>query len=147
MDIAFVVHDGTYTIDFATRTIGSDSPKASDSSTTPSENGSATSLPATHEQRADYITDDIVNKIKTYREVHVYKFVAAGLTPTIVQQCPELPSRLWLELDIVPIVVKPSSGKHNTGNPSDPNYMMLDEEADSVVRKALGYVDCWLNHA
>jgi hypothetical protein len=49
-----------------------------------------------------------------------------------------LPSRLWLELDIVPLVLEPYSGTDNISTPGTPKYRLVDEEADSVVRKAIG---------
>ena len=138
LDVAFVVHDGTYSIDFATTSIGGSSNDSSQTSATTSEAGSGVTTPATAEQRAEFIAEDIITKIKEYRDKHYYKFVGAGLTKKAVQTCPQLPSRLWLELDIVPLVLEPTSGRHNTGNPDAPNYMLVDEEADAVVRKALG---------
>ncbi|KAF1933785.1 glycosyltransferase family 4 protein [Didymella exigua CBS 183.55] len=117
MDVAFVIHDGTYSMDFETTTIGG---------------GSA-------QERAEYLADDIIAKITHYRDEHFYKFVGAGLTTKAVEVCPQLPTRLWLELDIVPLVLDPSSGKDNTGTPDEPMYNLVDEEADAVVRKALGY--------
>lgn len=138
IEAAFVIHDGTYTMDFATTSVGGDSNNSSDSSAATSENGSGASTPATAEQRADFFAEDIIGKIKRYRDEHYYKFVGAGLTTKVVKICPQLPVRLWLELDIVPLVLEPSSGKHNTGTPDAPQYMLVDEEADAVVRKALG---------
>ncbi|KAJ4332068.1 hypothetical protein N0V95_009748 [Ascochyta clinopodiicola] len=138
VEVAFVIHDGTYSIDFATTSIGGDSSNSSDTSAATSESGSGATTPATAEQRAEFFAEDVISKIKHYRDEHYYKFVGAGLTTKAVQTCPQLPARLWLELDIVPLVLEPSSGKHNTANPDAPNYMMVDEEADAVVRKALG---------
>ena len=125
-------------MDFATVSIGGDSSNSSDSSASSSEAGSGAATPATAEERADFFAEDIISKIKHYRDDHFYKFVGAGLTTKAVQTCPQLPARLWLELDIVPLVLEPSSGKHNTGTPDAPKYMLVDEEADAVVRKALG---------
>lgn len=138
LDVAFVIHDGTYSIDFATISIGGDSSNSSETSAATSEAGSGATTPATAEQRADLIAEDIINKIKDYRDKHFYKFVGAGLTTKAAKTCPQLSSRLWLELDIVPMVLEPSSGRHATGTPDAPRYMLVDEEADAVVRKALG---------
>lgn len=138
LEIAFVIHDGTYSIDFATTSIGGTSSNNSESSAASSDTASGTTTPATAEERADYFAEDIISKIKQYRDEHFYKFVGAGLTTKVVETCPQLPSRLWLELDIVPLVLEPSSGRHNTGNPDAPHYLLVDEEADAVVRKALG---------
>ncbi|KAJ4992985.1 glycosyl transferase group 1 [Stagonosporopsis vannaccii] len=139
IDIAFVVHDGTYSIDFATTNIGGNSSSNSESSAPTSESNSGAATPSTAEERADFFAEDIISKIKHYRDEHLYKFVGAGLTTKTVQICPQLPSRLWLELDIVPLVLEPTSNRHNTANPDAPTYILVDEEADAVVRKALGY--------
>jgi hypothetical protein len=126
-------------MDFATTTIGGSS-DSSDASAASSEANSGTATPATAEERAEYFAEDIISKIKHYRDEHFYKFVGAGLTTKAVKVCPHLPTRLWLELDVVPLVLEPTSGRHNTGTPNEPKYMMVDEEADAVVRKALGSV-------
>jgi hypothetical protein len=137
IDIAFVIHDGTYSIDFATVSIGAELSNSSEPSATTSEANSGTSTPATAEGRVDYFVEEIISKIKHYRDQHFYKFVGAGLTTKAAKTCPQLPTRLWLELDIVPLVLEPSSGRQNTGTPDAPKYMMVDVEADAVVRKAL----------
>ncbi|KAH6622016.1 putative trehalose synthase-like protein [Boeremia exigua] len=139
IEVAFVIHDGTYSIDFATTSIGGNSSNSSETSASNSDTNSGSVTPATSEERAEFFAEDIVSKVKHYRDEHFFKFVGAGLTTKAVQTCPQLPSRLWLELDIVPLVLEPSSGKHNTGNPDTPHYKTVDEEADAVVRKALGF--------
>jgi hypothetical protein len=138
IDIAFVIHDGTYSMDFATVSIGAESSSSSEPSAATSEANSGTTTPATAEERADYFVEEIIRRIKHYRDEHFYKFVGAGLTTKAAKTCPQLPTRLWLELDIVPLVLEPSSGSQNTGTPDAPKYMIVDEEADAVVRKALG---------
>ncbi|KAL1642495.1 hypothetical protein SLS61_009646 [Didymella pomorum] len=138
IDVAFVIHDGTYSMDFATTNIGGESSDSSDASAASSEANSGTATPATAEERAEYFAGDIINKIKHYREEHYYKFVGAGLTTKTVELCPQLPTRLWLELDVVPLVLEPSSGRHNVGTKNEPKDLSVDEQADAVVRKALG---------
>lgn len=138
IDIAFVIHDGTYSMDFATVSIGAELSSSSEPSAATSEANSGTTTPATAEERADCFSEEIISKIKRYRDEHFYKFIGAGVTTKAAKTCPQLPTRLWLELDIVPLVLEPSSGRKNTGTPDAPKYMIVDEEADAVVRKALG---------
>ena len=138
IEIALVIHDGTYSIDFATISIGAESDSSSEPSAATSAANSGTTTPATAEGRANYFVEEIISKIKHYGDEHFYKFVGAGLTTKTTKTCPRLPTRLWLELDIVPLVLEPSSGRQNTGIPDAPKYMIVDEEADAVVRKALG---------
>jgi hypothetical protein len=125
-------------MDFAIVSIGVKSSSSSKPSAATSEANSGTTTPATAEGRADHLVEEIISKIKQYRDEHLYKFVGAGLTTNAAKTCPQLPTRLWLELDIVPLVLEPSSGRQNTGTPDAPKYMIVDEEADAVVRKALG---------
>ena len=125
-------------MDFATVSIGAGLSSSSEPSAATSEANSGTTTPATAEERVDYFVEEIISKIKHYRDEHFYKFVGAGLTTMAAKTCPQLPTRLWLELDIVPLVLEPNSGRHNTGTPDAPKYMVVDEEADAVVRKALG---------
>lgn len=124
-------------MDFATITIGGESSDSSDTSAASSEATSGTATPVTVEERAEYFAEDIISKIKHYRENHCFKFVGAGLTTDTVKLCPQLPTRLWLELDIVPLVLPHATGRHNVGCIEEPRHLTIDEQADAVVRKAL----------
>lgn len=125
-------------MDFATVSIGVKSSSGFEPPAATFEANSGTTTPATAEGRANHLVEEIISKIKQYRDEHLYKFVGAGLTTNAAKTCPQLPTRLWLELDIVPLVLEPSSGRQDTGTPDVPKYMIVDEEADAVVRKALG---------
>ena len=61
------------------------------------------------------------------------KFISAGISDYLYEEiCPELPSRLWLELDVVPMIF--AVGKdYNVG------FMghRVDELADSMARKCI----------
>ncbi|CAG5150755.1 uncharacterized protein ALTATR162_LOCUS2764 [Alternaria atra] len=122
IDIAFVIYDGTYLMDFATVSIGAESSSSSEPSAATSEANSRTTTPATAEERADNYVEEIIRRVKHYRDKHFYKFVGAGLTTKAAKT-----------------LLEPSSGSQNTGTPDAPKYMIVDKEADAVVRKALGY--------
>lgn len=148
VDVGFASHDGTYSIDFAVQTLGGNgaSVPASGIGTpglsgaqTPTGIASGTHTPLPLEERPAVLADYFVDKIRNYQQEHRYKFVGAGLTRKVVQMSPQLPARLWWELDIVPLVFdKPledplaQTGRHG--------IMFVDEEADSMARKCLMFV-------
>ena len=111
IDVGFASHDGTYSIDFAVANV----------------------------QNKEALADYLIKKIRDYQENHLYKFVGAGLTEEAVDLSPTLPSRLWGDLDIVPLTfdgASPNLRHHRTYD----TKVTVDEEADSMVRKCLGYV-------
>ncbi|KAF2457081.1 trehalose synthase (Ccg-9) [Lineolata rhizophorae] len=118
VDIGFASHDGTYSIDFAVHTL-------------PSGRASFHNGTAMPEEQATQFADYFITKMHEYEEEHLYKFVAAGVPARLVKVIPQLPSRLWAELDVVPMVFE-------RGLESDEEEQLgVDEEADSMARKAL----------
>ncbi|PYH28161.1 uncharacterized protein BO87DRAFT_411446 [Aspergillus neoniger CBS 115656] len=55
---------------------------------------------------SDHATDAIIAELKEYREKHAGKIVSAALHQSLASWCPLLCSRLWRELDIVPLVLE-----------------------------------------
>ncbi|PSN71111.1 putative trehalose synthase (Ccg-9) [Corynespora cassiicola Philippines] len=133
LDIGLAAHDGTYSIDFAVTSL---QPTKGTDETSSDESASAPSTPAAFEDVSKQLSDFLVARITRYQQDHLYKFVGAGLSTKVVQYSPQLPSRLWLELDIVPLVLasdwqNPQSSTNRHGS------MLVDEEADSMARKCL----------
>jgi hypothetical protein len=92
--------------------------------------------PLASEERAEALAAYLVEKARNYQKEHLYKFVGAGLSRQAVQMSPKLPAKLWLELDIVPLVFEtgleypyPQKNPHSS--------ISVDEEADSMARKCL----------
>jgi alpha,alpha-trehalose phosphorylase (configuration-retaining) len=116
VEVGYAAHDGTYSIDFAVHvfeTLDPDSSVAQDMS--------------------DELANHIVSSILGYQQDHLYKFVGAGVTKALVNMSPQLPSRLWSELDIVPMVFEQEP--EILGAPID--VKSVDEEADEMARKCL----------
>ncbi|KAH7122500.1 putative trehalose synthase-like protein [Dendryphion nanum] len=115
-EVGFSSHDGTYSIDFAVATV----PQLEDDDV----------------DLASTLAEFVIQKITEYQAEHLYKFVGVGLTDKAVKLSPPLPSRLWLELDMVPLVF---SVEHIISPLQRNHYstMSVDEEADSMARKAL----------
>ncbi|KAH7910654.1 glycosyltransferase family 4 protein [Hygrophoropsis aurantiaca] len=88
-EIALSVHDSVYSTDFASSTIPY---SPNDLSKTAAE-----------------IETHVLNTIRRFSQEHLCKFLGAGVTLSLLKECPNLCTRLWLETDIVPIVfnIKP----------------------------------------
>jgi hypothetical protein len=76
----------------------------------------------------------VVGVIDRYRLKNHYKIVGGAITSQAAELCPELPSFLWRELDIVCFIFKP----FGEGDEAvEGTVFKVDEESDSVVRKAI----------
>ncbi|KAH7051067.1 putative trehalose synthase-like protein [Macrophomina phaseolina] len=137
IEIGIASHDGTYSIDFAVIVLGDekrDSGVPSGGSTPYASRAQTPALPLSEEDRERVLADFFLRKILDYQKEHHYKFVGAGITKTLHKLSPQLPSRLWWELDIVPMVFEHGLENPN-GGPVD--EVTIDEEADSMARKSL----------
>ena len=69
---------------------------------------------------------------------HLEKFVGIAMPVDLAMKCPHLCSRLWAELDIVPLVLH-GKGVHSVGwiNRELWTDKTLDEQAESVARKCI----------
>ncbi|KAF2811447.1 trehalose synthase (Ccg-9) [Mytilinidion resinicola] len=147
VDAGFASHDGTYSIDFAVVTLGGKGAVSGTDSgaETPGRSGtdspsgvltpSGLRTPLLPEERAGVLADYFVEKIRQYQQDHLYKFVGAGLTKKVVQMSPNLPARLWWELDIVPLIFE--TGLEEPFPKAGRRGIAVDEEADSMARKCL----------
>ncbi|KAF2733491.1 trehalose synthase (Ccg-9) [Polyplosphaeria fusca] len=115
--IGLASHDGTYSIDISKHTLVIDIPTAED--------------------RGDKLARFLVDKFDHYRQEHLFKFVGAGMTQKVVALAPALPSLLWRELDIVPVVFPNDSARSSYPPRVRRNSGLVDEEADSMARKCV----------
>ncbi|KIW70024.1 hypothetical protein PV04_02335 [Phialophora macrospora] len=120
LKIGIAIHDGTYLIDFSVQRVSLDEEEES------IKNGDS-----------DWVADHVVDELDRYRKEHVCKILGAGVIAELDGQSPTLCSRLWSELDIVPMVVTSNpvlrSGKARMVSPR------VDETADSAARKCLAF--------
>lgn len=123
--VALGAHDTTYLIDFAQAKI-------------PLGNSSKLDR--------DVIVEEIIDRVQKYEKDNFVKFIGAGMPTTLQAMSPSLCSKLWLELDIVPIVMQPD------GTVKENNFWQVkrvDEQADSMGRKCIMYeplpadLDCY----
>ncbi|GLB35407.1 putative glycosyl transferases group 1 [Lyophyllum shimeji] len=98
-EIAISIHDSVYNTDFASAVI-------------PYFAGDA-------DKNAKAIMQHILDTLRKFSTEHICKFLGAGITLTLLRESPNLCTRLWLELDIVPIVfnIKP----YHTDSVTSPN--------------------------
>lgn len=81
----------------------------------------------------------MIVSLEAYEHENLCKFVGAGLPVELLKRAPQLCSRLWLDLDIVPISIKPEVESHEAeaGDPSFWATKCVDEQADSMARKCV----------
>lgn len=86
----------------------------------------------------DLIAAYVVGEVDRYQRENFSKFVGAGLPTTLKYMSPRLCSRLWLELDVVPIVIRPDDHhNHPTRSKQFWDAKRVDEQADSMARKCI----------
>jgi alpha,alpha-trehalose phosphorylase (configuration-retaining) len=88
------------------------------------------------------MTDYIISELQAYERKNFCKFIGAGLPYELMEKAPKLCSRLWAELDTVPIAMHPD-GEGHSSNHKNKEYWDLkcvDEQADSMARKCIMYV-------
>lgn len=163
VEVGFASHDGTYSIDFASYVVGgvvapdylaaglkalelptrTQSPsgfdiKGRENQPTTHGNYSGPPTPLNPDEISSRLTEYFIQKIQDYEGAHFYKFMGCGITQGLAKLCPHLPSRLWADLDIVPMVFE--NGLNTPlSNRRGPRSLSVDEEADSMARKCLMY--------
>lgn len=83
----------------------------------------------------DPIADYIIEAVESYEHSTFSKFIGAGLPHSLMLVSPSLCSRLWLELDIVPLVMHPQD-QYSKGK-CFWDVKRVDEQADSMARKCI----------
>jgi len=82
--VAIAIHDSTYLLDYSVKTI---------------------ELGDGHVNGEDSVADHVISELEGYERENLAKFIGAGLPHDLMKKSPKLCSRLWLELDIVPISI------------------------------------------
>jgi hypothetical protein len=82
----------------------------------------------------ELIAGYIMEEIEKYEHKNLAKFIGAGLPVELQMMSPSLCSRLWLDLDIVPIVLRPDREQHGS---KFWDVKQVDEQADSMARKCI----------
>jgi hypothetical protein len=82
----------------------------------------------------------VISELKSYEHSYLAKFIGAGLPEPLRVVSPTLSSRLWLELDIVPVSI-PVNIVYTNGSEIQPaafwDSKSVDEQADSMARRCI----------
>ncbi|KAL4928494.1 putative trehalose synthase (Ccg-9) [Aspergillus undulatus] len=122
---AVAIRDATYLVDFAQEEF-------------PLQDGSSNSL-------GWRIEDYIMGHLYKWCDSHQEKMIGMAIPQNLADNCPKICSRLWLELDIIPLVL-PDNPKLDKGaealryefhNSKDWELRTLDEQAESMARKCV----------
>ncbi|KAL2803402.1 hypothetical protein BJX63DRAFT_74960 [Aspergillus granulosus] len=120
---AVAIRDSTYLVDFAQE-----------------------KLPLNQDSPLDsYIGDYMLSHLNKWRDEHVGKIVGLAIPQQLANACPTLCSRLWLELDIIPLVLSDDSKlgfdgeelRYEFQKSTDWESRTLDEQAESMARKCV----------
>lgn len=114
--LCMAAHDTVYLVDYAIREI---------------------KLDKVNDPDYDRIAQHAREMIRRYEKNNFIKFIGAGLPVTLASAAPTVCSRLWLDLDIVPIVI---DDDRFISESSFWEAKRVDEQADSMARKCLMYV-------
>lgn len=88
-ELAISIHDSVYSTDFSSTILPYDASQS--------------------EKQTEIIESHIISTLRNFSSEHLCKFLGAGVTLSLLREAPNLCTRLWLELDIIPIVfnIKP----------------------------------------
>lgn len=116
--VALAAHDQTYLVDFWEEHVQPD--------------------PA--DPKRDVVADCVIRHVLKYEQENFSKLIGSGLPTALTELSPTLCSRLWLEVDIIPIVIEPSVHVHRNRSIGRWDDKRVDEQADSMARKCIMYV-------
>jgi hypothetical protein len=112
VDIAIAIRDTVYSLDYATTTIDTIDPNA--------------------------VANHVVEELSHYGHNNMAKFIGIGVPQSLAKKSSDLCSRLWLESDIIPIVLNAVHERNISDEPGGHwDAKSVDEQADSLARKCI----------
>ncbi|KFY93110.1 hypothetical protein V498_04554 [Pseudogymnoascus sp. VKM F-4517 (FW-2822)] len=115
--VAIALHDSVYLHDFTVHNVSFPYPR----------------------DDTDPIADFVIASLRTYEQKSLCKYIGGGLPVDLEQVSPSLCSRLWSELDLVPLALWPDQ-EGSQRNMEDFTFWKdrgVDEQADSMARKSI----------
>jgi hypothetical protein len=94
------------------------------------------------------IGDHMMGHLYKWCDTHLEKMIGLAIPKQLAHACPTICSRLWLELDIIPLVLSDNSRLDIRGDDlhygfqqsADWDLRTLDEQAESMARKCVRFV-------
>ncbi|KKK18881.1 putative trehalose synthase (Ccg-9) [Aspergillus rambellii] len=90
------------------------------------------------------VGDHILKRLHDWSEEHLEKFIGLAIPQHLAHLCPNLCSRLWSELDIIPLVLADDSKldlgeelRYDFHKSVDWELRRIDEQAESMARKCV----------
>lgn len=116
--IAIAIRDATYLLDFLERHFPPEESRPTFSS----------------------ISDFVISELRAYGGRHIEKFIGVAMPMELSERCPALCSRLWRELDIIPVVLQEPEKPSEDSNGTPWKAKSVDELAESMARKCVRHV-------
>ncbi|KAI9764961.1 MAG: hypothetical protein M1840_007883 [Geoglossum simile] len=115
--VSVAVHDSVYSIDYSEHLL-----KIPESSSV-----------------GDLIAEYVLMALQKYECEHLCKFLCAGLPADLLKSSPRLCSRLWAEMDVIPIVLHVRGRLVDEGELKHLHWKSktVDEQADSMARRSI----------
>lgn len=94
---------------------------------------------AHQEKGGDAIAEYVIQTLSSYEQTNMSKFIGAGFPEVMLEKTPRLCSRLWLDLDIVPLSLPAEIVDDEEDGVGSKfwNVKEIDEQADSMARKCI----------
>ncbi|KAI2791897.1 Trehalose phosphorylase [Penicillium oxalicum] len=83
------------------------------------------------------ITDSMLDALREYSESRFVKVTGIGMPAELISTCPHLTSRLWLENDIIPLVVDCDKVAMEGDQNTPWGHRALDEQAEVLAMKCV----------
>lgn len=89
----------------------------------------------------------MLNQLREYSDERLEKFIGLAMPTSVARKCSTLCSRLWSELDVIPLVLPEESNigvdhyvDHPVRKSTGWELKSIDEQAESMGRKCVRYV-------
>lgn len=93
-------------------------------------------LPTTEHGCDENVVDYVLTKLRQFSSEHFEKVMGLAMPQRLAQRCPDICSRLWLDLDVIPLAL-PDEPRHIPASDTDWDSRYTDEQAESLGRKCV----------
>lgn len=101
-----------------------------------------TDLPTTEDGCDEDVVDYVLTKLRQFSSEHFEKVMGLAMPQRLARRCPDICSRLWIDLDVIPLALPEEQWQDGPVGPDstasigwDSRY--TDEQAESLGRKCV----------